>query len=305
MEPFKVHILGCGSALPTLRHNATSQVVEIREKLFMIDCGEGTQVQLRRSKIRFTKIHSVFISHLHGDHCLGVIGMISTFGMLGRTAALHVYAPSELEAVLKLQIEMFCPGLEFEVIFHSIDTTRSLIVYEDKSLTVTSIPLQHRVPCCGFLFREKPSLPHIRREMIDCYEIPISQINNIKNGADWTTPDGEIILNSRLVLPAEPPRSYAYCSDTRYIPTLHRLVEGVDLLYHESTYIDKDAKRAKLYYHSTASQAAMVAKNAHAGKLLLGHFSARYDDESLILCDARKVFPDSYLSNEGLVFDVK
>ncbi len=304
MEPFKVHILGCGSALPTLRHYASSQVVEVRGKLFMMDCGEGTQIQLRRSRIRFTKISAVFISHLHGDHCFGLIGMISTFGMLGRTAKLSVYGPAELGPMLDSMISLFCQGLDFKVEFHAVDTTRKAVAYEDKSLTVETIPLQHRIACCGYLFREKPSLPHIRRDMIDCYEIPISQIQNIKLGADWTTPDGEVIANARLVEPADQPRAYAYCSDTRYMPGLHEEVEGVSTLYHESTYHSRDIARAKLYYHSTAAQAAQVAKDAHVGKLLLGHYSARYDNEDELLADARQVFPESYLTNEEMVFDV-
>lgn len=305
MEPFKVHILGCGSALPTLKHFASSQVVEIRGKYFMIDCGEGTQIQLRRSHVAFTKISAVFISHLHGDHCFGLIGLISTFGMLGRTATLHVYAPDDLGPMLKSQMEMFCNGLDYKVEFHAVDTTQQQVVYEDRSLTIETIPLSHRIPCCGYLFREKPSLPHICRDMIDYYKIPISQINNIKNGADWTTPDGDVIPNARLTKPAASPRSYAYCSDTRYLPELCHRVEGVTLLYHEATYDDSCADRARLYYHSTASQAASVARDAHAGQLLLGHFSARYDNEEGILKEARSVFPNTRLANEGIVVDVK
>ena len=304
MEQFKIHILGCGSALPTLRHYASSQVIEVRNKLFMVDCGEGTQIQLRRSRIRFTKLSAVFISHLHGDHCFGLIGMISTFGMLGRTATLKVYGPKELGPMLDSMMSLFCQGLEFKVEFHAVDTTQQAVVYEDKSVTVETVPLQHRIACCGYLFREKPTLPHIRRDMIDCYEIPLSQIQNIKNGADWTTPDGEIVPNSRLTVPADPPRSYAYCSDTRYMPHLYERVEGVSTLYHESTYHSRDVARAKLYYHSTAEQAAMVARDAHVGKLLLGHYSARYDDESELLDEARSIFPESYLSDEGKIFDV-
>lgn len=305
MEPFKVHILGCGSALPTLKHFASSQVVEIRGKYFMIDCGEGTQIQLRRSHVAFTKISAVFISHLHGDHCFGLIGLISTFGMLGRTATLHVYAPDGLGPMLKSQMEMFCNGLDYKVEFHAVDTTQQQVVYEDRSLTIETIPLSHRIPCCGYLFREKPSLPHICRDMIDYYKIPISQINNIKNGADWTTHDGDVIPNARLTKPAASPRSYAYCSDTRYLPELCHRVEGVTLLYHEATYDDSCADRARLYYHSTASQAASVARDAHAGQLLLGHFSARYDNEEGILKEARSVFPNTRLANEGIVVDVK
>ena len=304
MEPFKVHILGCGSALPTLQHNASSQIVELREKLFMIDCGEGTQIQLRRSRIHFSKIIAVFISHLHGDHCFGLPGMISTFGMTGRTAPLHIYAPAAFEPILDQTLSFFCQGLEFKVVFHAVDTTQNKVVYEDRSLTVETIPLQHRIDCCGFLFRERPILPHIRRDMIDFYKIPISQINNIKAGADWVTPEGEVIANSRLTTPAEPARSYAYCSDTRYIKTLHELVKGVSTLYHESTYSAEDAERARLYWHSTSQDAAKVARDASVGKLLLGHFSARYNNESQLLEEAKEIFPNSYLTCEGATFDI-
>lgn len=304
MEPFKIHILGCGSALPTLKHNASSQVLEIRGKMFMIDCGEGTQLQLRRSHIHFTRISAVFISHLHGDHCFGLIGMISTFGMLGRTQPLHVYAPKEMEALLKLQLEMFCDGLEYDVVFHAVNPNEQTVIYEDRSLTVETIPLEHRIPCCGYLFREKMLLPHINREMLDFYDIPLSQVNNIKLGAGWKTDDGQEVPNAELVIPADPPRSYAYCSDTRFIPDLSKRVENVSTLYHESTYSSENEKRARMFWHSTARQAATVAKNANVGKLLLGHFSARYDDESGILNEARQVFPNSFLTNEGLTFDV-
>ena len=305
MEPFKVHILGCGSALPTLKHFPSSQVVEVRGKLFMVDCGEGAQIQLRKTRISFSKIRCVFISHLHGDHCFGLIGLISTFGMLGRTVPLHVYAPEEFGPMLHAQLEMFCTGLEFEVLFHAVDTQKNQVIYEDKSLSVETIPLSHRVPCCGFLFREKPGRRHILREMIDCYEIPISQIDNIKSGMDWTTSDGRVIPNSRLTTDPSPSRSYAYCSDTRYVPSLHTLVERVNLLYHESTYDKACADRARLYYHSTAEQAAMVARDAHVGQLLLGHFSARYNDEEHILNEARALFSNTYLAREGEEYLVK
>ncbi len=290
--------------MPTPRHNASAQVVEVRGKLFLVDCGEGTQVQLRRSRLRFTKISAVFITHLHGDHCFGLIGMLSTFGLLGRTARLAIYAPAEMEQVLTMQMRLFCHDFDYEVDFHPVDTTKQQTVYEDRSLTVETIPLEHRMPCCGYLFREKPSLPHIRRDMIDFYQIPVSQINNIKAGADWTTADGEVVANCRLVEPADPTRSYAYCSDTRYIPTLHQRLKGVSTLYHESTYGEDNLLRAEKYYHSTARQAALVARDAGVGQLLLGHYSSRYDDEQVLLDEARKVFPNSRLTDENTVFDV-
>ena len=304
MQPFKVRILGCVSALPTLRHSASSQIVEVRDKFFMVDCGEGTQVQLRKTRVHFNKVQAIFISHLHGDHCFGLIGLISTLGMLGRTAPLHIYAPEDLEPILKLQMDFFCKGLEYEVCFHRVDTTLPHIVYEDKSITVKSIPLNHRIACCGYMFTEKRTLPHIRRDMIDFYNIPECYRNNIKNGADWTTPEGDVIPNSRLTLPADKPRSYAYCSDTKYIPDLYQLLENVDLLYHEATYKSEDESRAALYYHSTARQAATIALKAQVKKLLLGHFSARYDDERELLAEATSVFPNTFLANEMAVFDV-
>lgn len=304
MKSFKVHILGCGSALPTLQHYASSQVVEFRDKCFMIDCGEGTQMQVRHTHIHFSKIQAVFISHIHGDHCFGLIGMISTFGMLGRTAPLHIYAPAELESILNAQVELFCTGLEYNIVFHAVDTAERTVIYEDRSLIVETIPLEHRVPCCGFIFREKPALPHIRRDMIDFYNIPISQINNIKAGAGWTTPDGDFVPHERLTVPADAPLSYAYCSDTRYLPHLHELIKGVSTLYHESTYAEDNIEKARIYHHSTAAQAAMVARDANVGKLLLGHYSSRYRDESVLLDEAKAIFPNSYLTNEKLVFDV-
>ncbi len=304
MEPFKIHILGCGSALPTLHHYASAQVVEMRGKQFMIDCGEGTQMQLRRSRIRFTKLSAVFITHLHGDHCFGLIGMISTFGLLGRTAKLDVYAPKELEHMLQEQMRMFCHNFDYEVAFHAVDTCKQQVVYEDRSLTVESIPLEHRMPCCGYLFKEKATLPHIRRDMIDFYQIPVSQINNIKAGSDWITAEGETVPNSKLVEAADLPRSYAYCSDTRYIPTLHERIRGVTALYHESTYGEDNLLMAEKYYHSTARQAALVARDAGAGKLLLGHYSSRYEDENVLLNEAKQVFENSFLCDEQMVFEL-
>ncbi len=304
MQPFNVRILGCGSALPTLRHYASSQIVEVRGKAFMVDCGEGTQIQIRKARVHFNKVIAVFISHLHGDHCFGLIGLISTFGMLGRTAPLHIYAPKEFEEILKMQMDFFCRGLEYEVFFHSVDTTKADVVYEDKSIIIKSIPLDHRINCCGYMFSEKPTLPHIRRDMIDFYNIPECFRNNIKNGADWVASDGSVVPNSRLTSPSAPPRSYVYCSDTKYMPALYKLLVGVDLLYHEATYANDNADRADLYYHSTACQAATVALKAQAKKLVLGHFSARYEDEKMILEEARSIFPNTYLANEMEVFDV-
>lgn len=305
MEPFKIHILGCGSALPTLRHNPSAQVVELRGKQFMIDCGEGTQTQMRRQRIGFNKVVAIFISHIHGDHCFGLIGMLSSFGLLGRTMPLAIYAPKEFKPVLDMMLKTFCYDFDYDIQFHTVDTTKQQVIYEDRSLTVESIPLKHRLPTCGFLFREKPTLPHIRRDMIDFYRIPVSQINNIKNGASWTDEEGRLIPNERLTMPADKPRSYAYCSDTSYLPALHERIAGVTCLYHESTYTTADADRAEMYFHSTAAQAAQVARDANAGRLLLGHYSSKYDDERQLLKEAQEVFAQSQLTNEGMIIDLK
>ncbi len=304
MEPFRVHILGCGSALPTLRHHASSQVVEVRDKVLMLDCAEGTQMQLRRCRVRFTKLSHVFITHLHGDHCFGLIGMISTFGLLGRTARLHVHAPQALGPELERQIQFFTHDLDFEVVFHPVDTTVRQVVYDDRSIQVESIPLEHRVPCCGYLIQEKPTLPHIRRDVIDAYGVPLSQVGNIKNGADFVMPDGEVIPNSRLVVPADAPRSYAYISDTRYMPGLASQLKGVNVLYHESTYGDDHLPQSEKYFHSTARQAATVARDAGVGRLLLGHYSSRYEDERVLLNEAQEVFSNVSLTNEMDVFEL-
>lgn len=304
MEPFKIHILGCGSALPTLKHNASSQLIEMRGKCFMVDCGEGAQMQFRRSHIHFSKLNAIFISHMHGDHCFGLMGLLSTLGMLGRTSKLRIYAPKDYESLFRQQVEFFMQTMEYEMEMIPVDTEKQQVIYEDHSLTVETVPLQHRVPCCGFIFREKPTLPHIRRDMIDYYGIPVSQINNIKNGADWTNEDGDVIPNARLVQPADTPRSYAYCSDTRFMPALKEQVKGVTVLYHESTYTSEQEDRAKIYYHSTARQAATIAAGAGVGTLLLGHYSARYNDEQVLLEEAKAVFDHSILSQEGMVFDV-
>ena len=304
MEPFKIHILGCGSALPTLKHNASSQLIEMRGKCFMVDCGEGAQMQFRRSHIHFSKLNAIFISHMHGDHCFGLMGLLSTLGMLGRTSKLRIYAPKEYESLFRQQVEFFMQTMEYEMEMIPVDTEKQQIIYEDHSLTVETVPLQHRVPCCGFIFREKPTLPHIRRDMIDYYGIPVSQINNIKNGADWTNEDGDVIPNARLVQPADPSRSYAYCSDTRFMPGLKEKVKGVTVLYHESTYTSDQEDRAKIYYHSTARQAATIAAGAGVGTLLLGHYSARYNDEQVLLQEAKAVFENSILTQEGMVFNV-
>ena len=300
MEKFEVNILGCGSALPTTRHFPTSQVVNIREKLFMVDCGEGAQLQLRRSKLKFGRLNHIFISHLHGDHCFGLMGLISTFGLLGRTATLHIYGHEELERILKPQLDFFCKGMAYEVAFHTIDPTREEVIYDDRSVSVSTIPLQHRVPTCGFLFQEKQTPNHIIRDMVDFYQIPVFELNRIKNGEDYITPEGTVVPNHRLTTPSAPPRSYAYCSDTICLKSIVPQIKGIDLLFHEGTFAQCDAARAKETFHTTAMQAAEIAREAEVKQLLIGHFSARYEDESILLKEAQTVFPNTLLAKENL-----
>ncbi|WP_321332762.1 ribonuclease Z [uncultured Bacteroides sp.] len=304
MEKFELYILGCGSALPTNRHFATSQVVDIRDKLFMIDCGEGAQMQLRKSRLKFSRLNHIFISHLHGDHCFGLLGLISTFGLLGRTAELHIYSPKGLEELLAPMLAFFCRKLSYKVIFHEFETKEAALIYEDRSITVTTIPLEHRIPCCGFLFTEKPGLNHIVRDMVDFYKVPLFEINHIKNGADYITPEGEVVLNTKLTIPATPPRSYAYCSDTIFREKIIDQIKGVDLLFHEATFAQSELARARETFHTTAEQAAFIAREAGVGKLVIGHFSARYEDEELLLQEASAVFPSTVLAKEGLCVQI-
>lgn len=300
MEKFELHILGCGSALPTTRHFATSQVVNLRDKLFMIDCGEGAQMQLRKSRLKFSLLNHIFISHLHGDHCFGLMGLISTFGLLGRTAELHIHSPKGLEELLTPMLNFFCHTLAYKVIFHEFDTRQTSVVYEDRSMTVTTIPLQHRIPCCGFLFAEKARPNHIIRDMVDFYKVPVYELNRIKNGSDYVTPEGEVIANTRLTRPSDPPRKYAYCSDTIFRPEIVKQLSGVDLLFHEATFAESELARAKETYHTTAAQAARIALEAGVRQLVIGHFSARYEDESILLKEASAVFPNTILAKENL-----
>lgn len=299
MEKFELHILGCGSALPTTRHFATSQVVNLRDKLFMIDCGEGAQMQLRKSRLKFSRLNHIFISHLHGDHCFGLMGLISTFGLLGRTAELHIHSPKGLEELLTPMLNFFCHTLAYKVIFHEFDTRQTSVVYEDRSMTVTTIPLQHRIPCCGFLFAEKARPNHIIRDMVDFYKVPVYELNRIKNGSDYVTPEGEVIANTRLTRPSDPPRKYAYCSDTIFRPEIVEQLSGVDLLFHEATFAESELARARTY-HTTAAQAARIALEAGVRQLVIGHFSARYEDESILLKEASAVFPNTILAKENL-----
>lgn len=304
MEKFEVTVLGCGSALPTVKHNGSGMVVNIREKYFLVDCAEGTQVELRRNHIHLNRLFNVFITHLHGDHCFGLMGLISTLGLLGRTAPLHVYGPQDIETLFQPLIDYHCNGMTYEVVFHPIDTHQNICIYEDKSLQVFSIPLKHRIRCCGYFFKEKELSRHILKEAIEKYDIPISQINNVKAGLDYVMPNGQIIKNEKLTTPPSPARSFAYCSDTVFRPEIAEMMKGVDLLYHEATFAESEKQLCSKVYHSTAKQAAEIARLAGAKQLMLGHYSSRYNDETILQKEAAEVFENTILAKEGLVVTV-
>lgn len=306
MEKFDIHLLGCGSALPTTKHLPSTQIVNVRDKLFMIDCAEGCQLQLRKTGLKFSRMNHIFISHLHGDHCFGLIGLISTFDLLGRTSQLHIYSPGEtLEKLLRPWLDFFCRDMGYDVVFHAFSPNHSETIYEDRSVTVSTIPLKHRVPCCGFFFKEKAPLPHIRREMVDFLHIPFFAINAIKEGGSWEDENGRVWSHEELtVAPAAKARSYAYCSDTMPVAKNTELVHGADLLYHEATFGAEAAARAKETGHSTATQAAQFAAQAEVGRLVIGHFSARYDDERVLLKEAKETFADTVLAYEGMKIEL-
>ncbi len=304
MEPMSLHILGCGSAKPSNGHLPSSQVLNARGKLFMIDCGEGAQMQWNGMRLGMARLNNIFITHAHGDHCFGLPGLISTMGLLGRTSDLHIYGPEGLRPLVDCTLQHFCEGMTYQVFFHAVDTTRHQMIMEDRSIEVWSLPLVHRVPCCGYLFREKPTLPHIRPEMIQAFGIPVSQVNNIKAGADWVEEDGNVIPNSRLVTPPDPPRAFAYCSDTQFQPRLAEWTKGVDLLYHEATFNDENELRARQTCHSTARQAATIAHKAQVRKLCIGHYSGRIKDEAALLGEARQVFENTILAREHMTVEI-
>ncbi|SEF89890.1 ribonuclease Z [Parabacteroides chinchillae] len=304
MAEFDINILGCGSALPTTRHLATSQIIDLRDKLYMVDCGEGTQVQMRHMRIKFSRLNHIFISHLHGDHCFGLPGLLSTLGMLGRTGELVIHGPKELENYLRPVLTIFCKGLPYEIRINTVDTYQHSLIMEDRSLSVYSIPLKHRIPCCGYLFVEKQKEAHILREMTDFYQVPVRMMQEIKRGADFITEEGEIIPNARLTHPAKPAKRYAYCSDTAFYPNIIPYIEGVDLLYHEATFAECDAARAKETFHSTAKQAAEIAKRAQVKQLVIGHYSARYENLSQLKQEADEIYTDTTLANEGMVISL-
>jgi hypothetical protein len=270
----------------------------------MIDCGEGTQIKMGQYKVNVSRLNNIFISHLHSDHCIGLAGLISTMTMLGRSEPLSIYAYKDLKNILLPTLDYFTDDDSFEVIFHDINPKKKEIVYEDKALTVSTIPLKHRVPTCGFLFEERQGERHLIKQMIEAFDIPIRELKAIKQGADFVDKDGFVVKNERLTTPADVPRRYAYISDTLYTESIIPQIEGVDCLFHEATFLEQDHLRAKETLHSTAIQAAQIAKKAKVKKLVIGHYSARYRQHKPFLDEARSVFENTVLAEDGLIFEL-
>jgi ribonuclease Z len=302
MNSFSVTILGSSSALPTSQRFPTSQVVRQNEQLFLVDCGEGTQIQLRKFGFKMGKINHIFISHLHGDHIYGLPGLISSLALYGKKGELHIHAHSDLPQMMEGMMKFMNEITDLKVIYHPLNFRRSSVLFEDKKIRISSFPLKHRISCCGFLFRELPSDLHLDKKALEQYEVPVSQRLNIKNGADLVLADGTLIPNSEITLPAKPVRSYAFCTDTLFLKSIIPTIAGVDLLYHEATFAGDLADLAKKTFHTTASQAAELAKLAKVKKLVIGHFSSRYKSVLPLVEEARAIFPESYAANDGDYF---
>lgn len=299
MNEFTIHTLGCGSARPSLRHQPSCTVVEHRNSLYMIDCGEGAQLSFMKQRLSFSKLRHIFLTHLHGDHVLGLPGLVSTLALSGNGGELTIHTIEEGARQLKQIIDYFCRDTPFKLNFNIIEP-REATILETKSLTVRTIPLDHRVPTVGFVFEEKPKQRHINPQMTAFHQVPVAMMKRIKEGEDFVKPDGSVVPNRMLTTDADPSLSYAHISDTAYMPGLAAKIGPVDLLFHETTYLDNLEADAKARGHSTARQAAMVARDAGAKRLLTGHYSSRYNDDSGFLTEAQSVFPDVILNREGL-----
>ena len=289
-------ILGYNSAIPTVKSAPTAQFLEMCERNFLIDCGEGTQVQLRRAKAKFSKINHIFISHLHGDHCFGLPGLVSSFQLLGRETPLHIYGPKGIKELMEVILKLTETNKGFDLIFHELESKKSELIFEDNRVEVHTIPLKHRVYCNGYLFKEKLKSRHLNMQEIKKYpEIEICDYQNIKNGKDFILKDGYILKNEILTLPPEASVSYAFCSDTQYSESIVPIIQGVDLLYHEATFLDEMKDLAKYTGHSTALEAAKIAQKAKVKKLILGHFSNRYSDYTEFEREARTIFENTFV----------
>lgn len=304
MSDFKLHTLGCGSARPSLHHQPSSTVLEHHGNLYLIDCGEGAQLAMMRKRLKMSRIRHIFLTHLHGDHVFGLPGLVGTLALSGVAGHLTIHTTAEGKQILSQILEYFNRDLPIDIEYAVFNPRKEEVIFENKVLSVRTIPLKHRVPCCGFVFEEKPKPRHINREMCDFHGVPVALLNRIRLGEDFTKPDGTVVPNNILTLSPTPSASYAHIGDTAYMPSLAEKIKGVTLLYHETTYLENLAAQAAQRGHSTALQAAQVARDAQAGALLTGHYSSRYDDDEVFREEARKIFPNVILNNEGITIDI-
>ena len=301
----KLTILGCYAATPRTITNPTSQVLEIRNRMFLIDCAEGTQVQLRKNKLKFSKINHIFISHLHGDHFYGLVGLISTFMLLNRQTDLHIYGPKGIKEIVLLQLRYSNSFTGYNLYFHELTSSEGEIIFEDEKVLVKTIPLKHRIYTNGFLFQEKIGDRKLNVEAVQKHKIETCYFQKIKNGKDIVLDDGIIIPNDELTFDPIKPKSYAFCSDTIYDETLVEKIMNVDVLYHETTFLETEAEKAEKTMHSTARQAATIAKKANVTQLILGHYSTRYDNINLFKKEAETIFPNVLLADDGKTFEIE
>jgi len=304
MIDFNVTILGCGSAVPTKTANPSSQLITYRNKQFLIDCGEGTQMRMIQYGIRHRKLDHIFISHLHGDHFFGLIGLLSTYHLIGRRSDLHLYAPEPLHSLIQHHFEATKTSLSFNLVFYALEGFGESYLYEDDYLFVKSFPLVHSTPSWGFLIKEKEKKRGLKKSFIEEYKPGIEEIKAILNGADFTTVQGKVLPNSSITNESAPPRSFAYCSDTAYEPAIVPFVEGVDLLYHEATFDNSLKDKAHDWLHATAEEAALIAKQARVKNLLIGHFSNRHNHFQLLLDEAKAVFENTNICREGETYTI-
>lgn len=304
MADFTVHSLGCGSARPTPKHNPSCTVVEFRNNLFMVDCGEGAQKSFMMQRLGISRLGHIFLTHMHGDHVLGLPGLISTLGLQDTGGELTIHTFADGAKILKEIFDYFGRNLPYDIHFNILDPKKEEVAFENKSLIVRTIPLKHRIPAVGYVFEEKPRMRHLNREMCDFHGVPVSQFNNIKAGQDFVKPDGTVIINGRLTTPPSPSLSYAHISDTLFVPDLAERIGPVDLLFHETTYLDSEADMAVKNFHTTARQAGEMARLSGAKWLLTGHYSSRYKDEEEFRRQAQEVFPNVILNREGLRTDL-
>ncbi len=304
MQPFELTILGCSSATPTSSRHPTSQLLNLGEKYFLIDCGEATQIQLRKFKIKIQRIDHIFISHLHGDHYLGLQGLLGTMHLLGREKEVHIYSPPGLQEIIKVSNYHSKTFLKYNIVFHIIEENTPALIFENEKLTVETIAMNHRIPCYGFIFKEKIGLRNIIKEKIEKYQIPLQNIQAIKEGEDFINSKGVRVENKDLTLDPTPARSYAYCSDTIFNESYIDKISNANLLYHEATFAEEMLKRAKETFHCTAKEAATIALKSNSKQLIIGHYSARYNDLSILLNEAKAVFDNTVLAIEGETYKI-